>query len=396
MSDDGRWMRLAIDRAIGARGRVEPNPCVGCAIVKDGKLVGVGRHEKYGGPHAEPNALKVAGEESRGATAFVTLEPCCHSGGEKQTPPCAPRLIEAGVSRVVIGCLDPNPRVSGGGVKQLQEAGVDVEVGVLGEACRQLIAPFYARQILGRPYVTLKWAVSADGRVAGREGRPVRITNDRSDRVVQQLRGRCDAIAVGTNTLVNDDPRLTAREANPPRSPVRALFSNSLKFPGDRQLWQDGPQAIVYTHDAHDSFGEHVIAGLPKHVVVVRLPAHDNGRGGRRFKMADAFADLFERGVTHLLIEPGPKLAGDLIAGRLCDRVWVFRGQRDIGDDGLLAPELPADWSPVATLDLAGDALAEYLPANDAWFGDFPSPDLALASVGALSAAVGAAGTWIS
>ncbi len=392
MSDgDAGWMRLAIDRAVGARGRVEPNPLVGCAIVKDNALVGVGRHERYGQAHAEPNALAVAGERATGATAYVTLEPCCHRGGEKQTPPCAPRLIDAGVARVVIGCLDPNPRVSGGGVQMLNEAGVEVEVGLLGEACRQLIAPFHARQRLGRPYVTLKWAISADGRVAGRGGRPVRITNERSDRLVQQVRGRCDAIAVGTNTLLNDDPKLTARGPNPPRSPVRVVFSNSLKLSHDRQLWRDGPQAIVYTHDAHDDYGEHVVTSLPRHVLVVRLPAHANGRGGHRFRMTDAYADLHKRGVTHLLVEPGPKLASDLIAKGLCDRVWVFRGQHAIGDDGLAATELPSDWSPVATLGLAGDTLAEYMPDGPACFGRFPSPDLAIAGAGSLSAAVAAA-----
>ena len=399
MTDAG-FMSRAIELAVRGRGYVEPNPCVGCVVVRDGRVVGEGFHEKVGGPHAEPNALAAAGDLARGATAYVTLEPCCHNDAGKRTPPCVPRLIAAGVARVVVGCVDPNPKVGGGGVDQLRAAGIETTVGVLGDECRQLIAPFVARVVHRRPYVTLKWAVSRDGRVAGRKGQPVRITNAAATAAVHALRGRCDAIAVGTNTLVNDDPLLTARTPDPPRQPLRVVLSNSLRFPADRRLFKtpgDGPVLVFTTDDRSpkpraDSpqvrasgrssqtggllargFGGH----LPDHVEVVPLPARDNDRGGSRFSIDDAYAELARRDVTHLLIEPGPKLARGLIGRGQADRAWVFHGQRDVGADGLPAPACD---SPIGgELDLDGDRLVERLNPESATYAALtPSPDLRL------------------
>jgi diaminohydroxyphosphoribosylaminopyrimidine deaminase/5-amino-6-(5-phosphoribosylamino)uracil reductase len=349
MTTDERWMQRAIKLADRGRGWVEPNPPVGCVMVRDGQVVAEGHHARFGGPHAEAAALS-DGPNVAGATAFVTLEPCCHSGRGKKTPPCAPRLIEAKVSRVVIGCRDPNPRVSGGGIATLRRAGIDVVEGVLGEICRRLIEPFRIGLEQQRPFVTLKWAVSADGRVAGRQGRPVRITSGTSDRLVQELRSRCDAIAVGTNTVINDDPRLTVRVEDSARRPLRVVFSNSLRLPRARHLWSGEP-TLLYTHDRHD------LIDLPEHVEVVRLPGHDNGRGGMRFAMLDAYEDLYRRHVTHLLVEPGPTLARFLIDQRLADRIWIFRGTTRIGDDGLAAPR--SDWQVTGTVDVGSDHLVE-------------------------------------
>src|SRR5688572_32879202 len=170
---DATFMRRAIRLAMNGRGRVEPNPMVGCVIVKDGRVIGEGYHEVFGGPHAEPNALAAcaaAGESPAGATAYVTLEPCCHTN--KKTPPCAPRLIEAKVARVVVGCLDPNPDVDGKGVATLRAAGIEVTGPVLEPESKQLIAAFLARVRFGRPCVTLKWAESSDGKVAGPSAQP--------------------------------------------------------------------------------------------------------------------------------------------------------------------------------------------------------------------------------
>src|SRR4051794_4012540 len=182
-TQDEQHLRRAIRLAMNGRGRVEPNPMVGCVIVaRDGRVIGEGYHQQFGGPHAEPNALASCTESPQGATAYVTLEPCCHTN--KKTPPCTPRLIGAKISRVVLGCLDPNPDVNGNGVRLLREAGVEVDGPLLEGEAKQLIAPFLARVNYKRPYVTLKWAESANGMVAGRMGRPVRITNSTSDRVV--------------------------------------------------------------------------------------------------------------------------------------------------------------------------------------------------------------------
>ena len=369
---DERWMRFAIDEAALARGIAEPNPTVGCVLVRDGTLIGRGHTHAPGQPHAEPSALASVDGPVRGATAYVTLEPCCHTGSGKRTPPCVPHLIDAGITRVVVGCVDPSPQVSGRGIAQLQAAGIDVVVGVLETQCRQLIAPFLARLMHARPYVTLKWAVSRDGCIAGRKGRPVRISNATATQAVHALRGRCDAIAIGTNTLVNDDPLLTARTMNAPRRPLRVVFSNSL-YVERRRLFEtpgDGP-VLIYTSQSRSR--EVDIPG----VEIVGLPDHDNGRGGVRFSINDAYADLCARGVTHLLIEPGLKLATELIARNQFDRIWEIGGQNTIGDDGLAAPDSPFDT--VVTLDLAGDTLVESLnPMSSVYFGPHPSSDFAL------------------
>src|SRR5947209_8575501 len=188
LQTDQSFMRRAIRLAMNGRGRVEPNPMVGCVIVKAGRVIGEGYHQEFGGAHAEPNALANCTESPAGATAYVTLEPCCHLN--KKTPPCVPRLIEAKLARVVIGCVDPNPEVAGRGARQLQEAGITVDLGVCENEARQLAAPFFARIVQRRPYVTLKWAQTADGKVAGSGGRRLQISNEQSMGIVHNLRAR--------------------------------------------------------------------------------------------------------------------------------------------------------------------------------------------------------------
>src|SRR5688572_13946707 len=219
---DEQFMRRAIRLAMNGRGHVEPNPMVGCVIVKDGRVIGEGFHATFGGPHAEPNALANCTESPAGATAYVTLEPCCHTN--KKTPPCVPALIGAKVARVVVGCLDPNPDVNGKGIQQLRVAGVEVVGPVLEAEAKQLIAPFLARVRENRPYVTLKWAESADGKVAGEMGRRVQISNPLSSSRVHELRGTSDAILIGSRTALLDDPLLTARGASGSRVPLRAVM----------------------------------------------------------------------------------------------------------------------------------------------------------------------------
>lgn len=181
-------MRSAIALAMRGRGGVEPNPMVGCVIVRDGHVIGQGWHERFGGPHAEPAALASCTRPVTGATIYVTLEPCCHTN--KKTPPCVPRLIDARPARVVVGCADPNPQVSGRGIRQLRDAGIAVDVGILEPACRQLIAPFIALVTHHRPYVTLKWAQTADGKVAGPGGARLQVSNAASMKQVHELRAR--------------------------------------------------------------------------------------------------------------------------------------------------------------------------------------------------------------
>src|SRR5947207_1217269 len=197
---DTQMMRRAVRLAMNGRGRVEPNPMVACVLTRDGRVIGEGFHEQFGGPHAEPTALVSVTESPQGATAYVTLEPCCHTN--KKTPPCVPALIDAKIARVVCGCVDPNPSVNGQGLDQLRAAGIAVDVNVLEDPAKQLLAPFIARTVYDRPYVTLKWAESADGKVAGAGGKRVQISNPPATKLVHELRGRCDAIMVGINTVI--------------------------------------------------------------------------------------------------------------------------------------------------------------------------------------------------
>jgi diaminohydroxyphosphoribosylaminopyrimidine deaminase/5-amino-6-(5-phosphoribosylamino)uracil reductase len=377
--DDEKFMRRAIRLAMNGRGRVEPNPMVGSVIVAtDGQVIGEGYHEQFGGPHAEPNALASCRTSPAGATAYVTLEPCCHL--DKKTPPCAPKLIEARIRRVVVGCLDPNPQVNGGGVAMLRAAGVEVDAPVLESECLQLIAPFIASVKHRRPYITAKWAQSANGQVAGPMGRPARITNATSDRRVHELRARCDAIAVGTNTVLSDDPLLTARGVERRRPLLRVVLSNSLKIPTSSRLVASARQhpLVVYSSQAAANSREGVVSDLTHAgAEVVALPTREE----TRFSFADVLADLHQRGVTHLLVEPGPTLCRYLLSRGQVDRVWVFHSPRVIEDAGTFAvsaaPRVEYPESGRAELD--GDTLIEYLnPASDVFFANAPSTDLVL------------------
>src|SRR5919197_3355884 len=211
-ASDLDWMSRALELAERGRGFVEPNPLVGAVVVRDGRVVGEGWHRRYGEAHAEVNALAAAGEAARGATLYVTLEPCCHHG---KTPPCTDAVLRAGVRRVVAAMADPFPQVAGQGVAQLRAAGVEVEVGVCEREARELNAPYLTLLAEGRPYVHAKWAMSLDGKIATRGGDSRWISGPASREVVHRLRGRVDAILVGAGTVRADDPLLTARPLGP-------------------------------------------------------------------------------------------------------------------------------------------------------------------------------------
>lgn len=374
---DERYMRRAIRLAMDGRGYVEPNPTVGCVIVKDNRIIGEGFHRRFGQAHAERDALANCTESPHGAIVYVTLEPCCHT--HKKTPPCVPALIEAKVARVVIGSSDPNPQVNGRGAAMLQGAGVEVTSPVLGPTCRQLIAPFIARTTLARPYVTAKWAQSISGQVAGPMGRPVRITNDASNRIVHALRARCDAIAVGTNTVLNDDPLLTARGVEGARPLLRVILSNSLKMPMTARLVQTAGEVpvVVYSSESATAAAAERVAELRQSgVEVVALPDTEG-----HFSLNDALTDLHRRNVTHLLIEPGPTLTRYLLARHQLDRVWIFRSPREIESaEGFASSMAPQVEYPIAgELGIEGDVLTEYLnPLSPTFHALTPSADFVL------------------
>jgi diaminohydroxyphosphoribosylaminopyrimidine deaminase/5-amino-6-(5-phosphoribosylamino)uracil reductase len=378
---DDELMRRAIALAMRGRGSVEPNPMVGCVIARQGRIIGEGYHQKFGDPHAEPNALAACTESPAGATAYVTLEPCCHTG--KKTPPCVPRLISAGLGRVVIGCLDPNPQVSGRGAEELRKAGIEVSTSVLDAQARQLIAPFFKRMIQKTPYVTLKWAESANGKVAGPGGKTVWITNARSTHVVHELRARCDAILVGINTALADDPMLSARGVEIRRPLLRAVLDSELRLPMTSRLVRTAATSDVIVFCSTKAYIESDrVRVRERQDAGVRVVPLDFAREALPNEDASPKLSLIEMlhhlDGTHLLVEPGPTLARSFLRQGLADRVWVFRSPVPINQpDAIAAANL--DYPETGSTQIDGDYLTEYLnPNGNAFFSTEQSPDLRL------------------
>lgn len=366
---DEQFLRRAVRLAMNGRGGVEPNPMVGCVIVKDGRVIGEGFHARYGGSHAEPIALAACKEDPRGATVYVTLEPCCHLN--KQTPPCAPRLIEAGIARVVMGCLDPNPDVNGKGVAMLREVGIVVDGPVLESECRQLIAPFITWTTERRPYITLKWAQTADGKIAGPGGRRMQISNEGSMEVVHRLRSRCDAVLVGINTVLTDDPQLTARGVKNPRPLLRCVLDRKLRTPLESKLVRTVREArVLIGCDSQQWQSAKADALRTAGVELICV----FGRDEFLFNLRKQWK------VSHLLVEPGPTLARAFFDRELADRLWIFNCARSADDK--TAPDaavIPSHFRESGKLDFDGDILHEYLnPLGPSFFCDVPSADLEL------------------
>jgi diaminohydroxyphosphoribosylaminopyrimidine deaminase/5-amino-6-(5-phosphoribosylamino)uracil reductase len=368
-------MRRALDLALLGRGNVEPNPMVGCVIVKDSAVIGEEYHQQFGGPHAEPNALAACKQSPSGATVYVTLEPCCHTG--KKTPPCVPALIGAQVRRVVVGSLDPNPAVAGKGLAALREAGIAVREGVLAEESRQLNAPYFKLQNQHRPYVTLKWAQTADGKVAGPGGQRLYISNELSHAVLHGLRGRSDAVLVGIRTVLLDDPLLTARGPAPKRPLLRVVLDSNLRMPVSSQLLRTtalGPVAVFCSEQAYRNRPALVAALEAHHVQVKPLPADISGG----LSLDQLLRELGKQNITHLLVEPGPSLAESFLKLDLADRVWIFRSPKTVNDDTAPAAQT-IDFPTTAEIALENDRLTEYLnPRSAAFFSLTRSPDLEL------------------
>jgi len=322
--------------AVAARGlgRVEPNPMVGAVLLRDGEAVAEGWHTAYGGPHAEVAALaaaREAGVDPGGLTMAVSLEPCSHHG---KTPPCADALIAAGVARVVVAMTDPNPEVAGRGIARLRAAGVEVVEGVLEAEARQLNRAYLKRVEAGRPWVTLKWAQTLDGRIATASGDSKWITGDAARRRVHELRGRVDAVMVGIGTAVADNPRLTARGVEVRRVARRVVVDPALRLPRDSHLLtDDGPPVTLATSGKADP------TGLPGAVEIFKLntmferQGSDGGSPGV-LELGPLMRHLAEaHGATNVLVEGGAKLAGALFEQGLVDEVWAFVAPRVAGDD---------------------------------------------------------------
>lgn len=370
--DEIDLMRRAIELAMRGRGRVEPNPMVGCVLVKDGRIVGEGYHEYFGGPHAEPNAL-AACAEAEGATAYVTMEPCCHLN--KKTPPCTRALIGAKIARVVGACEDANPSVSGKGFQELRDAGIRVETGVLEKEARQLNAAYFKLVSQGRPYVTLKWAQTADGKIAGAGGRRLAISNARSMEAMHRLRSRCDAVLVGIGTVLADDPLLTARVGDRPREAVRIVLDSNLRIGLESQLVRTASQSPVLVCCGEAAILEKadaVSALRGRGVELMTIPADPIGG----LSLEHLLDKLGARKMTHLLVEPGVKLAQSFLRKNLADRVWIFRSpMRTEAADAPAAVRI--DYPVSGRISLDGDELSEYLnPGSEVFYSLEGSVDI--------------------
>jgi diaminohydroxyphosphoribosylaminopyrimidine deaminase/5-amino-6-(5-phosphoribosylamino)uracil reductase len=310
------WMSRALSEACRGRGAVEPNPMVGAVVVRGGTVVAVGHHARFGGPHAEAVALEQAGESARGATVFVTLEPCCHHG---KTPPCTDALIRAGVTRVVAAMRDPFPRVDGGGFARLTEAGVAVEVGPLESKARRLNAPYLKRLATGRPFVLAKWAMTLDGKIAARSGRSAWISGPRSRALVHETRGRMDAIIVGVGTAVADDPRLTARPPGP-RVATRVVIDGSARLPAEGTLAMTARNVPVLVACSASAPSERVDRLTALGAEVLILPESVPGR----VDVVALLDELGRRQMTNVLVEGGGRTLGAFFDAGEVDEVDIF------------------------------------------------------------------------
>lgn len=355
---DETFMREAIELSRTHVGRTGPNPSVGCVIVKDGEIVGRGVTAIGGRPHAEPQAIAEAGEKARGATAYVTLEPCSHHG---KTPPCANAIIASGIERVVVAVADPDPRVSGQGLKMLADADIEVTIGVLQKDARRAMSGYLTRQTKGRPQVILKLAVSADGMLGRKGAGQVAITGPEARAEVHQLRAESDAILVGIGTALADDPELTVRlpglEA---ASPLRIVLDRRAELPASSKLARTAgivPVLVAVAPGAKGNRAALAAAG----VEVVELDG-----------VEELLSALARRGISSLMVEGGARVASDLLSRGIVDRICLYTGQVLVGEGGVASPitsaRMPPGFALIEERTLGSDRLQIFdrLPAS-AW-----------------------------
>jgi diaminohydroxyphosphoribosylaminopyrimidine deaminase/5-amino-6-(5-phosphoribosylamino)uracil reductase len=335
---DVRMMSRALELA--RSGEPAPNPHVGCVIASGESILGEGYHRSAGQEHAEIAALRSAGQDIRGATLYVTLEPCNHEG---RTPPCVDAILDAGIARVVVGCRDPNPGVLGGGIERLRASGVEVVVGVAEAGAKDLIRPWSKYVTSGSSYLALKLALSLDGRIATRTGESKWITGEQARLRAQELRANHDAVMVGINTVLTDDPRLTVRDV-PGRSPVRVIVDSKLRLRLSSHVVgtaRDFPTCVITTQEASRAVGDALEeSGLS----LIRVPSTAEGR----CDMTAALRELAAREVVSVLCEGGAELAGSLLAAGLPDELHAFIAPILLGPRGRpgavdwAGPEVPA------------------------------------------------------
>jgi diaminohydroxyphosphoribosylaminopyrimidine deaminase/5-amino-6-(5-phosphoribosylamino)uracil reductase len=324
-SADERFMARALELAERARGLTSPNPMVGAVVVADGQVVGEGFHAAAGRPHAEVEALAVAGDRARGATLYVTLEPCSHWG---RTPPCAPAVLDAGVRRVVAALQDPNPAVAGQGLELLRRAGLTVTVGVLQADAERQNRVFLTAMRQGRPHVTLKAAMTLDGKIADAHGESQWITGEAARREAHRLRSEADAIVVGILTVLRDDPQLTVRLSRPwPREPLRVVLDTQARTPPGARLITAGTADRAVIVVAESAAPADRLRRLGETgATIVTLP-----RRGDHVSLPELLGHLHGREIRSLLVEGGAEVHGAFLEAGLVDRVAVFLAPRLMG-----------------------------------------------------------------
>lgn len=337
---DIQMMQRCLQLARRAAGKTSPNPLVGSVIVKDGEIIGEGFHPEVGQPHAEVFALQDAGEEAKGATVYVNLEPCNHYG---RTPPCSEALIEAQVAKVVTGMVDPDPRVAGGGIEKLRDAGIEVTVGVEETACRQLNEAFIHRVHHKQPFGILKYAMTLDGKIAATTGHSAWVTNKASRHLVHQVRSTCDAVIIGGNTVRKDNPNLTTHGVTE-HNPLRVVMTRNLDLPRNCNLWNtDIAPTTIFTKNTNSPLQQELI---DKGVEIITVTA---------LSPKIVTEHLYQKELSKVLWECGGTLAARAIADGTIQKVMAFIAPKIIG--GTSAP------SPVGDLGLT--AMTDALQLKD-------------------------------
>lgn len=329
--EDAGFMRAALGLARRGLGRVWPNPAVGCIVVAGGRVVGRGWTQPGGRPHAETEALAQAGPRARGATAYVTLEPCAHTG---RTPPCAQALVTAGVARVVVALRDPDPRVDGRGLAALRAAGIEVETGCLAEAAEELNRGFLTRVAQGRPALTLKLATSLDGRIATGTGESRWITGPRARAEVHLARAQSDAVLVGAGTARSDDPRLDVRGLGiRDAHPVRVVVTGELALPRTGHLGSSAREVPLWLCHHAEAEPDRRRAWEEQGAELIEIPFQADGQ----LDLGAMMRILGERGLTRVLCEGGGRLAAALLAADLVDEITTYSAGLVLGDQSLAA-----------------------------------------------------------
>jgi diaminohydroxyphosphoribosylaminopyrimidine deaminase/5-amino-6-(5-phosphoribosylamino)uracil reductase len=329
---DRRFMALALTLGRRGQGRTWPNPAVGAVVVKDGVIVGRGWTQPGGRPHAEPEALNRAGEPARGATLYVTLEPCSHVG---KSPPCADAIIAAGITRVVSAIEDPNPEVAGQGHAKLRAAGITVDIGLGAAEAAHDHAGHFRRIRDKRPHVILKLAVSSDDKIGADGRKPVAITGEAAKARVHLLRAQCDAILVGIGTVLADDPLLTCRlPGMEALSPVRVVLDRALRIPGTCRLVQSARETPLWVMTSNLSEAPAAMKLGAAGAQVIRVAATSTPPG---LDLSAVLHALAGKGITRLMVEGGARVASSFVAAGLVDEVWLLRGAEAVGADGVAA-----------------------------------------------------------